>query len=316
MPQIPGIDEIRNPLLTNFAQGNVTPGYVNRAVCPPVPVTKNHGSYRVNQNGSFVVNDARARNTEAKSIEFGYGYEKFNIYEKALSCLIDKEDIKDAKDIDDVIELKIDGVRAVDTVLETNREKRVADIIMGAAYYDAGLQIDLTEGDNVPWTDQTDSDPLLDVSTAREAVRVYTGMLPNSLVLGHRAYSALRNNAVLKAMLSITDNRGLLTVDQLKFLFEVDNIIVGNSVYNTADLGEAPVFADFWGEHCSVINIPTAEQIKMGLPVLASVFENNSRSAVYEVDKGEVIRVILKRFYDVIHISKYNGYLIKNVVGA
>ena len=315
MPKI-NIDDYKNPLLTNFAQGYSPPNFVNRMVCPPIPVTKNYGSYRVMKDGSYLADDTRARNTKSKTIDFAYGFAKFQIEEKSLASSIDLEDIKDAKDLEATIDLKIDAVKAVDRILETNRENRVSEFMMSEESYDDAMQLDLTEGAGVPWSDTEHADPMADVAAAREAVRAKTGLLPNSLVMGYRAYSALRANKLMKASLSITEARGLLTLEQIKFLLEVDNLIVGNSVYNTAELGADPIYADFWGEGCSVCNIPSASEIKSGMPVLAAVFENLSRSVVLEIPNGELIDFVLKRYYDVVKINGYNAYLLKNCLGS
>lgn len=316
MPKIENYDDLKNQLVTNIMQEYQTPGFVNRLICPPIPTTKTFGNYRVMKNGSFVADDTRARGAKSKTIDFAYGFAKYLITEKSLSTSIDLEDIKDAKDIDAQIDLKIDGAKAVDAILETNREKRVSEFMMSEASYDPTMQLDLTAGEGIPWSDTQNADPVADASAAREAVRAKTGLVPNSMVIPYRVYSALRLNKAMKDSLSMTERKGMLTMEQIKYLFEVDNLIVGNSVYNTADLGEQPVFEDFWGDGCSFCNIPTASQIKQGMPVLAAVFENLSRSVVLEIPNGELVDIVMKRYYDIVLINSYNAFLLKKCLGS
>ncbi len=314
MPPIPTLDSMENVVLSNFMRGNVPANYINREVCPPIPVYQDTGSYLVTENGRLIYDDERAQNTRAKSVDFNFSTETYAIIERALSGTLDKSTIDKARELGggpEVLTLQQDMVKFVDDLLEAKREKRVADIVFGTSYYDSTMKTELTT--TSCWSDSVNSDPVGNISSGQEAVRGKTGMHPNALVLGATAFATLRKHPKVITLFGDINHRGQLTIEELKELFEVQKVIVGRGTYNAGTV-ESPTVTDFWADSCAIINIPSLPELKAGYPCHTVMFENLAKSKVYEHDEGEVIRYILKRFYAPKHISLFNGYLYTNVV--
>jgi len=88
-----------------------------------------------------------------------------------------------------------------------------------------------------------DSDPVQDIQAGREAIRSTIGVYPNTLEL---PASALRNLKVHPKLIDRAAATGIkiVTIDLLKIVFEIDNIVVGSAVSAktpTSALG------DVWG---------------------------------------------------------------------
>lgn len=90
-------------------------------------------------------------------------------------------------------------------------------------------------GTTKKWTDDT-SNPIKLIHEMQTAMQSTTAFRPNTLVLGPYAYDALRNHPLILDRIKYTQ-RGVLTLDLLASLFEVDKLLVANAVVNTASKG-------------------------------------------------------------------------------
>ncbi len=82
------------------------------------------------------------------------------------------------------------------------------------------------------------STPIEDVTNAKLAIASVTGMRPNVLVIGARVYETLRNHDDILGRIVFTQ-RGIVTVDILAALFDVERVVVGWAVRNVAVKGAA-----------------------------------------------------------------------------
>jgi hypothetical protein len=77
------------------------------------------------------------------------------------------------------------------------------------------------------------------------------GVRPNTLVLSADAKLAVVGNAEVRGYLPSTQ-MGPATLDQLKQIFEVENIVVGDGIYMDAnDVGQ-----DIWGNNAVLASCP------------------------------------------------------------
>lgn len=86
------------------------------------------------------------------------------------------------------------------------------------------------------WTDKTDNrsdhDPVDHIMDAHEAITKVTGYKANKLILSWDAYKALKTNTlIMDRMKTVTDK--VVTADMLAKLFEVDKLIILDSVNET-----------------------------------------------------------------------------------
>ncbi len=124
------------------------------------------------------------------------------------------------------------------------------------------------------WTDSTNSDPVGDINTAIDNVFYATGYRPNTILLGPKVWDALRrhNNVLDKAANPNITGGGLFPTRQMVAnIFEVDEILVGMAIQNTAVEDLAQTLFPVWSNHCLVYHkTPIASTIS---PTFGATFD-------------------------------------------
>ena len=91
--------------------------------------------------------------------------------------------------------------------------------------------------------DDANSDPIGTFSAAKKEIMLAGLIEPNKLVLGHDVYETLKNHPDLVDRIKYNGNSGAspakVNAQTLAELFEVEKVIVANSVYNAAAKGQA-----------------------------------------------------------------------------
>ncbi len=141
------------------------------------------------------------------------------------------------------------GTMRVMSLLELRREIRVASIFATAANFNTSTTLSGTS----QWSDYSNSDPLSVLLTELEK----PFMRPNVLVMGRDVWIKLRAHPKIVAAVlgqagtgSALTAAGVVSLQAVADLLEVDRIIVGGNWYNSAAKGQTPVQARVWGKIC------------------------------------------------------------------
>lgn len=105
-------------------------------------------------------------------------------------------------------------------------------------YEYAGVAATPTASQFLAW-DNTGANPIADVDKWKRQIQLATGMRPNTLVLGVDVIDRLRTNAYIQGLLPVTSVR-VVTEQVLANLFDVDNVVVAQSIYNSAAENVSP----------------------------------------------------------------------------
>ena len=215
-----------------------------------------------------------------------FGKDVFRLYatERALrakSNRINPEDVDgidislDEHDLEYPIDYREDAeaafplqTHATNRVVEGIRlrhEAMVASITQNPANYPTGNKIALSG--SAVFTDPN-SDPEGVVDEAKAAVRNKIVKEPNTMVIGYKAWRALKRHPKLKAILSDTRSR-LVQIADLREIFEIENIVVGKGIYST-DNG---VVTDLWGGNLVLAYVPKAAPAVAGDAPVRSAYE-------------------------------------------
>jgi hypothetical protein len=140
-------------------------------------------------------------------------------------------------------------VEVITDLLALQREVRAAALVFAAGNYAAANKVALSSNDR--WdVDHVDSNPIADIVAGLDACV----MRPNTMVLGRAVYSYLvRHKTILKAFNGTSGDTGIVPRSFLATLFELDEILVGDGLVNTAKPGQTPSLARAWGKHCALI---------------------------------------------------------------
>ena len=137
--------------------------------------------------------------------------------------------------------------RLMDLVM-LDREVRVAGTVFAAGTYPTGNKATLSGSSQ--WS-HVDSDPVAAIEDAMDGMI----MRPNIAVLGRTTWAKLRRNPKIVSALSTSGTTsGLASRRAVADLFELDEIIVGQSWVNSAKPGQAVTRVRIWGGHCALLH--------------------------------------------------------------
>lgn len=94
------------------------------------------------------------------------------------------------------------------------------------------------------FTDKANSDPIGVIEDGKEAVRGKIGRYPNTAVIGAASWKALKQHPQFLERIKYS-MKGVLTLDLIKEILEVENIVVGRAIY----ANDKGVFGDLWGDN-------------------------------------------------------------------
>lgn len=237
MPQPTSSDvHISRPL------GNISVAYqqdpndfIANRVFPTVPVAQQFNQYWKYKKGDFHRTEAKIRPPSTESPGSGWEVELDDYAAKVRSV---------HKDIDDQIRANADSVFNLDreaTIFVTNQLLLRRDLDWINTFFVTGVwtggDVDGVAaapgaGQFLQW-DQAGSTPIEDITTAGITVQEGTGYRPNTLVLSPYVYLTLRNHETILDRIKYTQ-RGVVSLDLLATLFEVDRVLVAQASQDTA----------------------------------------------------------------------------------
>jgi len=147
------------------------------------------------------------------------------------------------------------------------KEKRIADKVM-----DSSLYTGQTTAAAAGWGSWSTSNPILDIHNAKKAMWTRTGFRPNTGICSENTLLELINN---DAVFSKIHSQGAgdpakpsdITIDMLKKVFLLDEILVGKASINLANVNQALSISSVWSDsyfqlsyidHTNNIAMPTA----------------------------------------------------------
>lgn len=231
---------IINPILTKVAQGYSQADLVGSKLFPEVSVRTRKGTLLSFGKEAFLqYNTRRSPGADIPKIGVAYGSSSYALYNHALGYFVPREVVDEAQKTPQV-DLVAEHMTAVLRALKLELEVEQATLATTAANY--GSQTTALSGSTC-W-DHADSDPIHSVMDAKETVRASVGVYPNTLLIGPKVFTALKQHSKIIDRIKYT-GRDNPTLDLLANLFEVDEVVVGKAV--TAD----PItgaFSDVWGK--------------------------------------------------------------------
>lgn len=110
-------------------------------------------------------------------------------------------------------------------------------------------------GTSVGRWDRADSTPIEDVRMAKRTVQASTGFRPNKLILGREVFDALLDHPDIVGRLDRGQSSGPAIVmrQNLAALFELDEVLIMDSVFNSATEGAADSIGFIGGKHALLV---------------------------------------------------------------
>jgi hypothetical protein len=226
-------------------------------VLPRIPVGKQEFTYmKYAMEESFTLPDTKVgRRSAPKEVSFSASEKTDSTEDYALDDPLPNRDIENAPEGHDPLDQSTEGL--TDLIL-LDREQRTAGAVFDASSYATSNKETLSGADQF---NDAGSDPIATIMDALDSMI----MRGNIMVIGRPAFSALaRNPAIVKAAHGNSGDSGIANRRAIAELFELQEILVGESFVNTAKRGQTPSISRVWGKHISLIHQNRAANNRQG----------------------------------------------------
>lgn len=259
---------IVDPILSDHAAGYSNAEFVARHLFPIVPVDL-AGGKRIEFNKDMFrrINTRRAPGAVFARVETGYAGAPYALENHGVEAPVPQEILREAADGPGV-DLSREAVEAALNVVDLELECASAEIATDPASYGAAA----AEPD-AAWNDG--GLPVTDINAAKSHIRGRIGRRPNTLLLGARALEAIKINAEVLSYYKNQD--GPLTLEQIKRVFEVDNLAIGEAVKLA---GETMV--DIWPDVAVLAYVPPEPGRSQRQPSYGYTYRMRGHPAVME----------------------------------
>ena len=230
--------------LTNVASAYKNDTLIADKVLPVIPVAKQSDKYYTFGKEAFrLFDDLRANGQESKEVlSYTVGTGNYFCDVHSLKDIVTDEDRANA---DAPIIPDTDTTEALTNMILLRREYAVASELFNTTTFSSYTS---ALSGTAKWSDYTNSDPIGDIETAKASVHDNTGRPANVVVMGIEVWRKLRQHPDLLDRVKYTQ-KGILTPDLVASLFEVDEVLIGGALYETAKEGQTSSFGKIWGNY-------------------------------------------------------------------
>jgi len=261
MTQMTGAQaRVVDPILTTVAQGYQNSELIAPYLFPVVPVEQRGGKIIQFSREDFrLYSTARAPGGATKRVQFGYAGAAYALSDYSLEGTVPFELMQEANAVPG-IDLGRIAVQKTQNIIQLGNEVAAATIATTAASYQAANKTTLSGTSQ--WSDYSGtSNPSKDIQTAVDAVRAAVGKRPNTVTLGPKVWSALKQHPAIIDRIKYT-GRDSVTVDMLATLWDVKRVVVGDAIYEDA----SGALQDVWGKFVVVAYTEIGSMADAGLP--------------------------------------------------
>lgn len=259
MPEGSQLNQSISPMLTNIALDFIPKMdmFVAKQVFPNVPVASAIGIYNIWKQGDFFRRTMKKLGNAEGAPRGGFstGSNTYAVGKYGLGTTYTAMDLANARrggsSDQKLINAKTYYV-TFQAMLEL--EMQTASLIQTAGNWSvsvAGVASGPVVGTSFIAWDQAAATPVDDIIYLKNVMRLATGYEPNTMIIPYVVWLKLRSNLQLISRIvygGTMDRPTQITLNQLKALFEIDNIIIPKGVYNSAAEGQTDVLTDIWGK--------------------------------------------------------------------
>jgi len=161
------------------------------------------------------------------------------------------------------------AVSGLMSLIKLDREKRTADFVSDPNNYDADKKLTLSGTDR--WSDFANSDPIEQIVEAMDSTFMAR---PNIGVMGRKVFSVLRRHPmILKAINRNDGGSGIATAQAIAELFDLQELIIGDSYLNAARKGQPLQQQRVWGNMFALLHRNRTADTRNGLPTFGYTAE-------------------------------------------
>ena len=301
------LEELRiNAYLSEVARGYSNNAFVAQYLFPTIYSEKEKiDIFQFNKEAFNIYDTERAIRANSNVISpQGFTKHTTTLTEHDLSYPIDYREEQEAEKV----KLQLHATNVVTNGLQLKHEKQCADLVQDPNNYANDNKIILS-GTSCFSNDA--SDPIGVVDDAKDAVSKKIAQDPNTMIIGQDAWKSLKRHKQLKETLSDNEKK-LVTLEILKQIFEVENIVIGKSIFADASGN----FVRIWGDNIVLAYVPNLGSSRTEYdPSFAFTVRKKDALQIDEYTKeGNKVKYIRATdIYTPFLVGAEAGYLISNV---
>ena len=301
------LEDLRiNAYLSEVARGYGNNSFIAENLFPIIDSEKEKiDIFQFNKDAFQLYDTERAIRANSNVISpKGFSKHTATLAEHDLAYPIDYREEDEAEKV----KLQLHATNVVTEGLKLKLEKQCADLAQDPKNYATENKIALSGTSQ--FTNEA-SDPLKVVNAGKDAVCGKIGKDPNTLVMGQEVWQALKQNSNLKKLIASSSNK-IITLDLLKEFFEIENIVVGRSIYADANNN----FARVWGNNIILAYVPKLTSRTEYDPSFGYTVRKKDALQIDEYQKeGNKVKYIRATdIYTPFLVGAEAGYLISNAV--
>lgn len=306
MPNV--VDYQVDAVLSTMSKAYTNGQLIGTQLLPRLEVPARTGFYFTFDRSKFRVEDSRRTGvSRANRVNHGLVKTAYGpLSERSLEEAIEYE-VRDT--YPSPHDARVDATETVSENLDLGLERDIAAMLTDSAVITQGV----TLAGNDQWSDYVNSDPFGDIQTGVDTVKAASGVTPNTMAMGYQVWAKLRHHPDLLGRLSVSSIR-VLTPQLLADLMGIENILIGDAVYNGADEGQSDSMSYVWGKHvllAYVTKTPKVKSLTLGYTLTLKDYRYVDRWDEPWV-KAEFVRA--NDYYDPMLVAAETAYLIKNAV--
>ena len=250
-----------NKMLTNILVGYTNLEYIADQIFPVVPVDKQTDIIPAVDQSHFFRNEATAPIGEADiPAAVGYAVDTSDTYRCNKFAL--RHFISDDRRQNEDAPFNSDREA---TLLVTNAIMLSREIAFTTDFWTTGVWgTDLVGGTGfTKWSDYGSSTPIEDMRTYKRTVRRLIGRNPNKLILGDLTRDRLLDHPDVLDRIKYTE-RGIASVDLLATMFDLTDVMVGESISTASAEGVAEASVTYtanWDDDALLMYVPASPSI-------------------------------------------------------
>lgn len=244
----------QNPILSSLLLGMGQGTYVAEKLFPRLPQALNGMTLAQLGDERFRrYNLRRAPGTATKRVEIKFEGKTYTVEQYSVEVPIPREFLREADEsrklnVGNYLDISKIAMSTANDILGLDYELEVAGLATDPASYASGHVQALAAG--TKWS-AVSGTPVTDILAASNIIRKKIGKRPNKLTLSADSEQALITNTEVKSYLPSTQ-MGPATLEQLKVILKVEEIVVGDAVWKDgSDVGQ-----DVWGNNAILAYVP------------------------------------------------------------
>jgi len=278
-------------ILSNISVLYRNSAYIAEQIFPLVTVGKQSDKYYIFTKKYQFLNtaDYRAPGTASKRHGFTLSTDTFFCEEIADSTQLDDETRDNA---DSVLNIESAKTNFVTDKILLKLESLVAALCTTTSNWGTNYSTPTNL-----WSDYENSDFLKDFQTGMDAIEDNTGKEVNKIVLANNVWKKLKHHPQLLERMP-SNSMKTATLDTLKAVLEVDNILIGKAFYNSANEGQTATYSKLWDK-----------DVWMGHVAAAPAKETPTAGYTFVWPRDGKQRGIRKWREEDIHSDIYEGFM-------